>query len=146
MVKVKNLERAKKKFKEAVSRAGPFYEAGILDPREDLVKAVEERKEAMHESLKDAIENDLIFGGLKRRGFGFWQERARTKGAHRWKDETHKRDDDWKTGFDPYAGTLIALVLEKKGRKGDSANVVKRVGAVVDALVKKKRELRGVKS
>jgi hypothetical protein len=143
VVKVRPISIAKKKFEEAVKRAAPFYELGVKNPRENLVAAVEARKQAMYESLRDAIEKDLIFGGLKRRGHEFWQKRAVEKGARRWGDETPKRVDDWESGFKPFADTLSAVAMSPKRRKGDPANIAERVGAIVQALIRKKHELRG---
>jgi hypothetical protein len=144
VVKVRPISIARKKFEEAVKRAGPFYELGVKNPRENLVAAVEARKEAMYASLRDAIDRDLIFAGLKRRGHEYWQKRAAEKGARRWGDETSKRVDDWESGFKPFADALSAVALPAKRRKGDPANIAERVGAIVQALIRKKHELRGV--
>ena len=144
MVKVRSIARAKRKFEEATRRAGPFYEAGVLDPRAKWDEALLERKEAMYESLREAIEKDIIAGGIRRRKHEGWLERVKRKGRERWEKETPGSANIWETEWAPFAALLAALVLEKKGRKGDPANVMKRVGAVVQALIAKKRELRGV--
>ena len=123
--------------------AGPHYDLGIRNPRENLVVAVEARKQAMYDSLRDAIEKDLIFGGLKRVGHEKWQNHAIDKGTKRWGEETPKRADNWESGFKPYADALSAVVLPPKRRKGDPANITERAGAVVQALIRKKHELRG---
>jgi hypothetical protein len=144
VVKVRPLHVGKTKWKDNVRNAGPHYDLGIRNPRENLVAAVEARKEAMYASLRDAIDKDLIFGGLKRAGHEKWQNRAIDKGTKRWSDETPKRADDWEFGFKPYADALSALSLSPKRRKGDPANISERVGSVVQALIRKKEELRGV--
>jgi hypothetical protein len=143
VVKVRPLNIARRKFEEAVRRTGAFYELGVRNPRENLVTAVEARRQAMYESLRDAIEKDLIFGGLRRRGHDFWQRRALEKGVRRWGEETPRRVDDWEAGFKPFADALSALTLPPKRRKGDPANIIDRVGAVVQALIRKREELRG---
>jgi len=144
VVKVRSLHVAKTKWKNNVRNAGPHYDLGIRNPRENLVTAVEARKEAMYASLRDAIDKDLIFGGLKRAGHEKWQSRAIDKGTKRWGEETPKRADDWESGFKPYADALNALSLPPKRKKGDPANISERVGAVVQALIRKREELRGV--
>jgi hypothetical protein len=143
LVKVKPISIAKQKYVNNVRGKGPHYELGIRNPRENLVTAVEARKEAMYASLRDAIERDLIFGGLRRRGFDFWQRRTLDKGKERWERETQKRADDWESGWKPFFDVLAALILPPKRMKGDAAGIAERVVSVVQALIRKKHELRG---
>ncbi|MEM4497890.1 MAG: hypothetical protein QW692_03580 [Nitrososphaerota archaeon] len=144
MVKIKPLDRAKEKFRARTSVAGPDYEFGIKNPRTPWDAAFADAIERILEGLREAIEKGMILGGVKRRGHAYWSERAARKGPARWREETPKQADGWFSGFKPFGDSLAALVLERKRRKGDPANIDARVKPVVDALRKKKAEVRGV--
>jgi hypothetical protein len=143
MVKIKNLEQAKKVFKKRVEGAGPEYEFGIANPRERWDVGYEGAWERIKEGIREALEKALPLGGVKRKGHAFWQSRTLRKGPSRWKDETPKSDISWFDGFKVFADILASLVLEAKRRKGDPANIDNRVKPVVFALRKRKEELRG---
>ena len=80
MVKVRSLSIAKSRFKKRVSIAGPDYEVGVKNPKEPWDSAMEAVKEAIHEGLREAIDKDLIIGGVKRKGHTYWQKRTVSKG------------------------------------------------------------------
>jgi len=143
MVKVKALERAKEKFRGRVSVARPEYEFGIKNPKSRWDEAYVDAFDRIKEGIREALEKGLFVGGVTRKGHGFWSERASRKGPNRWADETPKAADGWAGGFKPFADSLSALILEKKRRKGDPANIDLRTKPVVATLRRKKEELRG---
>jgi hypothetical protein len=143
MVKIKNLEQARKVFKKRVEGAGPEYEFGITNPRERWDVGYESAIQRITEGIREAIEKGLLLGGVKRKGHGHWSLRTQRKGPSRWKDETPKSDGAWYDGFKPFADALAALVLEMKRRKGDPFNIDARTKPVVFTLRKRKEELRG---
>jgi hypothetical protein len=144
MVKVKPVDRAKEKFRARVTVARPDYEFGIKNPKVRWDEAFEEAWERIKEGIMEAINKGLVVGGVRRKGHGFWADRVGRKGPGRWADETPKAADGWAGGFKPFADVLATVVVEKKKRKGDPANIDGRVKPVVQALRTKKEELRGV--
>ena len=146
MVKVRSLKIAREKFKKRTETSGPYYEAGTKSPKVPWSQAMEEVNEAIKDGLRNAIENDLILGGVKRVGDAGWSKPIEQKGIKNWREWTPKSDGDWETGYRPFAEELERITLEKRRPKGDPANVDNRVKPIVAALRKKKLALRGVEA
>jgi hypothetical protein len=144
VVKTRPIEALKEKFRKRVSAAGPDYEYGVKNPLRVWLEEFENAKEAIKAGMSAAAAEERFLMGAKRVGQRKWAENTARKGPGRWTAETPARADAWSSEFKHFADELSKLVLEPKGPKGDPANIDKRVKPVVEALVKKKKELRGL--
>jgi hypothetical protein len=143
-VKIRGRAVLADKFKRHVEVAGPDYEYGVKNPVRTWIEEFEAAVSAIQEGMRKAAEELRFLAGAKRVGQKKWADNTGRKGPARWRDETPKRADEWHREFNPFAEELEKLVLEAKGPKGDPRNVDIRVKPVVSALVKKKREIRGL--
>jgi len=146
VIRVKSRERAKDKFKRRVEVAAPDYEFGVKNPRHDWLERFSSVADAVAEALRKVAEEKRHLAGAQRAGSKKWQDRASRKGVPRWREETPKAADAWRSAFEDFASELERLVLEPRRPRGDPANVDLRVKPVVEALRKKKLELRGIKT
>ena len=64
------------------------------------------------------------------------------KGANRYGSGVAEAQQDWASGFGPYAQTLAGLTLPARQPRGSKANIA-RVSAVADALNAKRLSLLG---
>jgi hypothetical protein len=145
MVKVPSLEHIKSKFKKRVEVAGPDYEFKVANPLRSWADGYKDAWDRIHEGLREAIDEKRMIGGVERKGTPFWKERTVRKGPPRWRDETPKSVDYYGKEINDFINELSALVLEKKKRKGDPANVDGRVKPIQKALheLKKKKRATG---
>jgi len=146
VIRVRSRERAKEKFRKRVEVAAPDYEFGVRNPRYDWLERFSSVVDAIAEALRRALEERRHLAGAQRAGTKKWQDRAARKGVPRWRDETPKAADNWRSAFEEFASELERLALPPKRPKGDPANVDLRVKPVIEALRRKKLELRGVKT
>ncbi|MEM3675389.1 MAG: hypothetical protein QXG08_07970 [Candidatus Methanomethyliaceae archaeon] len=146
MPKVKSRSLAKSKYAARVKIAAPEFEAGLRAPRNPWLDQFKEASDRIHDGLREAIEEGRITAGAERRGTGFWQKRAVEKGVPRWREIMPKVIDDWEKEVAPYLDAIETVVLEKKRKKGDPANIMNRVAPIVAKLRETKKALRGVRS
>ena len=146
VIRVRSRERAKEKFRKRVEVAAPDYEFGVKNPRYDWLERFSSVADAVAEALRRAVEEKRHLAGAQRAGSKKWQDNASRKGVPRWRDETPKAADSWRSAFEDFASELERLALAPRRPKGDPANVDLRVKPVVEALRRKKLELRGVKT
>ena len=146
VIRVRSRERAKEKFRKRVEVAAPDYEYGVRNPRYDWLERFSAAADAIAEALRKAAEEKRHLAGAQRAGTKRWQDQTSRKGVPRWRDETPKAADLWRSAFEDFASELERLALSPRRPKGDPANIDLRVKPVVEALRRKKLELRGVKT
>lgn len=143
---IRPVSKLKEKFKKRVEAAGPDYEFGVKNPKRTWLEEFIAVAETIKEAIKAMAEEYRFKHGAERVGQKKWADNTGRKGPARWRDETPKRSDEWEKEWSPFKETIEALVFEAKKPRGDPANVDKRVKPIVDALVKKRKELRGIKT
>lgn len=138
MVRVKPESQAKKNYEDSTALVPSRYEAGV---RGAEWQGPSLEGQALYE---EQMRRDEI---LKRRAAGIekvsnasWENDTITKGkpliASRMKAASGKQVE----GFRPYRETLLAVDLPPKTADG-MANLINRAGAVVQAMIDKKKEL-----
>jgi len=140
------VKEVQEKFKKRVEVSAPDYEFRVKNPLRDWEAEYLDALERIVGGLREAIEQNRLGGGVKRRGLAFWKNRTSRKGPPRWRDETPKSADTYGSEVADFLSAIGATALEKKKRKGDPANVDGRVKPIVANLRAKKLEKRGFKA
>jgi hypothetical protein len=143
---IRPVSKLKEKFKKRVEAAGPDYEFGVKNPLRTWLEEFTAVAETIKEALKQMAEEERFKHGAERVGQKKWLDNTGRKGPARWREETPKRSDEWEKEWTPFKDEIEKVVLEMKKPRGDPANIDKRVKPIVDALVRKRKELRGVKT
>jgi len=146
VIRVRSRERAREKFRRRTEIAAPDYEFGVKNPRYDWLERFSSVADSIAEALRKVAEEKRHLAGAQRAGSKKWQDNTSRKGVPRWRDETPKAADSWRSAFEDFASELERLALAPRRPRGDPANVDLRVKPVVDALRRKKLELRGIKA
>ena len=141
MVKIKSKEAIKKKFREAIPRVGSAYKDAVSQTTGVIAAAIA-GEDLYAQKVQEAISARRRANALSRVTDADWQKAASTKGAARIGPGMSAAVDKQATNFAPFHDTLASLELP--ARTADPmANVTARVGGVVQALVAKKKEIKG---
>lgn len=85
---------------------------------------------------------DRFRRGVTRAGAEKYARRVRDLGGSRYSSGVANAENDWNTGFAPYAQTIAGLTLPGRRPRGDPGNLL-RVQAVANALHAKRISLLG---
>lgn len=142
MVKTKSLDEAKRRYSGSTSVVTDRYRAGVQAADWKTKASSSSAEELWKQKLQDAMSKNRRQKGIERVSNEEWRTKAINKGAGRIAEGMRQGADDWAREFAPYHSALQSLDLPD--RVADPMqNVTNRVGAVVKAMVDKKRELLG---
>ena len=140
MVKVKSLDQIRKNYRASISRVGSAYADGIDRTTEWQSRAI--AGEANYNAaMQAALSNESRAKGVAKVSNDQWRSKAKSKGATRIGPGMREGVDKQARNFSPYREALTGLNLPPRGPR-DGGNVA-RVQAVVDAMIAKRREIKG---
>lgn len=143
MVKVKDAATIQSNYVGSASRAGPAYKSGVLGTSDWQSKAVSETAESNYATkVSAAVAAKSRQKVLSSRSNSDWQTPASTTGATKIVTGIANAGPKYGKDFGPYLATLQAVSLPAK-TTDPIANLTNRAGAIVAALVAKKKELKG---
>lgn len=133
MVAIKSLDAIAAKFVAKASAAGPDYEAGVRQPRNDYARNTLAAETSYDQGVTAAIGRKSFGKGVQKAGTGKWQAKSLSKGVTRYGPGVADAKDDFQSGFTKSHGIISALQLPAKRAKGDPGNI-QRVAAIAKAL------------
>jgi len=140
MVKVKDINAAKKNFEDAASLVPERYKQGVssADWKE---AAMSDAAESLYaQKLQEAIQKKKRQKGIAKVSNEEWRSNAVNKGAAKIGTAMRLASNKWATAIAPYFEALRNLSLPEK-TADPMANIDNRLKRVVEALVNKKKEL-----
>ena len=141
LVKVKSKEEAARKYKDSIGRVPGNYRASVAKTTGVIAAAI------AAEPLYKAKMEEALAAGRRAKALAQvtdedWRRGAMEKGAARIGPGMSAGAGKQAKNWAPYHDTLASLELP--ARSADPmANVTARVGGVVQALVNKKKEIKG---
>jgi len=142
MVKVKSLDEAKKRFEGSVSIVPERYKSGVQQANWKEKATSDEAERLWKAKLQEAMNANRRQKALDRVSNEDWKQAAIAKGANRIAEGMRQSSSKWAQNWAPYKSALEQVELPEK-TTDPIQNVTNRVGAVVKALVDKKKELLG---
>ncbi len=141
-MKVKSLEEIKQAYREGVAVAPARYSRGVSRTTDWKEKAI--AGDGLYkEKVQQAIAQDLHRKALEKTSNADWQSKAAGVGSQRIGPGMTAGVDKQAAAFSPFKAALEATTLPPK-TSDPIANLTARGGAVVSAMVAKKKELQGV--
>ena len=137
-----DIREARKRLEEALSKIPERYRRKIEKAIWKEAATSEEAEKLWAEALEKAIAAMRRKKALERVDEREWKDKAIKLGSKRIAEGIRENLDKWEERFKPYADVLSSLELPPKSAD-PMENVVNRVGAVVKALVEKKKEILG---
>ena len=142
MVKVKSLSIAKENLRKAAPMIAERNKQGVRGAEWKENAASDDAEALWAAKVAEAAAAKRRQKAIEGVSNGEWRERAMTKGAQQISGAVAASVDKWEDNFRPYAEALEAVDLP--ARTADPiANVQNRVIPVVQALVDKKKEIKG---
>lgn len=143
MVKVKPLEVVKKNYSDAANIAAERYKEGISQTSGWKEKATSsEAEELWKAKMQEAIAAERRRKALERVSESEWKEAAVKKGYSRIGQGMRAAVDKHAKNWAPYKEALEAVSLPPRSID-PMANIDNRLKPVVQALVNKKKEIKG---
>lgn len=140
-MKVKNMNDAQANYVAGAAGAGAKYVKGIEGATDWQAKAIAGEK-LYAEKLQEAIAAGRRAKGLARVSNEEWKSRAKDVGGARIGQGMTKGASKWAREFTPYSDALKGTELPARTADG-MQNLINRGGAVVQAMMDKKKELKG---
>lgn len=137
MPAIRSTQDIANKWKTVTPGRSSEYEAGIINPLGDWVKATLAAKDAQKAGITQALAQGRFEKGVAKAGNATWQERTKLLGVRRWGEGVSVSGDRYANGFDPYQKVIATTVLPPRGPNGDPRNN-ERTKAMSEALAKKK--------
>jgi len=136
MVKTRGIDQTTKKWKARVDVAGPDYEAGVKDPKEDWATQALEAERIYEEAIKAAIAKKLFGKGVSAAGTEKWKTKTIEKGVRRWPEGVAVASPDYAKGMKDVLDTIETVKLPPRYPAGDPRNL-ERVKAITTAIHEK---------
>lgn len=125
------------KWSEVTAQRSADYVAGVQNPRVPWAAATTAAAANQAAGVQAAITAKRYEKGVAKAGDQKWQSKASTKGASRFPQGVQEGQNDYDTGFAPYAQVIQSTTLPPRFPKGDPRNIA-RVAAIAAALRAKK--------
>ena len=131
MPKIRTTAENAAKWKRRTENAGPEYEAGIENPKNDWAENTANAEKNYETGIQTSIQQKRFGKGVKKAGTQAWQEGAKNKGVQRFGQGVALAGDKYEEGFKPYAEVIEKTTLPTRYPKGDPRNYerVKAMGA-----------------
>jgi len=137
-VKVKDLGQSAKKFSTNASAGSQNYVSGVQS-NQSWAQNTEAAAGTWASGVSAAAANGRFAKGVSKAGQAKWQSAAQSKGQSRFQSavSSPQAQQNWQTGFQPYATVISALPPAPRGVRGSPQNyqIVQQIG---DALHKAK--------
>jgi hypothetical protein len=130
------------RWKTRASAASSTYVEGVQNPRNDWAIQTAGAKIAYSAGITKAISSNSFEKGVRKAGSAKQIRGVVEKGATRYAQGVMVGDANYEAGMSPYIQAIEATTLPPRGAKGDPANL-ERVRKMNEAMMKKKKELRG---
>lgn len=141
MVKVKSQSAIDKRYRASIGQAAGSYKDGVQATNNWQENAI--AAESLYaQKVQEAIAAQRRAKAISAVSNEEWKQAASTKGAQRIAAGMEAGADKRSRNFEPYRQTLEGLQLPER-TADPMTNVQNRVGGVVEALVAKKREIKG---
>lgn len=119
---VRNVQESAAKFKTRAGAASEDYKRGVANAGARWQAGAESAESAWAEGTQEAISNRRFGAGVRRAGAGRYQTKAATLGPDRFRSGVAAAENDWATGFQPFAAALAAFDPGPKGPRGSAQN------------------------
>ncbi|MBZ5569453.1 MAG: hypothetical protein LAN64_16595 [Acidobacteriia bacterium] len=137
-MKVKDLGTAAKKFSTNASAGSTNYATGVQN-NQSWAQNTEAAAPTWAQGVSSAASNGRFAKGVAKAGQSKWQTNSVQKGQSRFQSavSTPAAQQNWQTGFSPYASIIAGITKPPKGVRGSPGNyaIVQTIG---DALHKAK--------
>jgi len=134
-MEVRDTGRSAEKFARMAAAASPDYEAGVRQPRRDWAQATAAAESAYQQGVQAAVAKQRFSKGVAKAGTAKFQRGALEKGVARFGAGAAAAQQDWASGFEPYANALRSTQLPPRKARRDPSNLA-RVAAVVQAMIR----------
>ena len=142
-MKVKDVNTIVSDYTASAARAGPAYKTAVLSVANWQSQASSDQAETNYSTgVTAAVAAKRRQKVLSTLSNADWQTPASTTGATKIVTGISNGGPKYSKGFSPYVATLQAVVLPAR-TTDPMANLTNRAGAIVAALVAKKKELKG---
>jgi hypothetical protein len=136
-INIKSADVIAKKYAQRGAAAGPDYQAGVQNPRQDWQQATTAAANTWGAGVQQAVSNGSFAKGVNAAGTAKWQRKASGVGATRYGPGVQAAQGDYQSGVAPYLQVIAGITLPPRNPKGDPANI-QRVAAIATALRQKK--------
>lgn len=120
-----------RKWAQRASASGGEYAEGVQNPRRPWAQSAAEAEDNYAAGVNAAISEGRFAKGVNAAGDAKWQKGVREKGRARYQQGVAIAEDEYRTGFQPYASALEGLDLGPRGPKGQNWDRVQRVGELL---------------
>ncbi len=133
MPAIKPLSQIVDKWSRRASVAGPDYEAGVRQPKQDWATATAEAADRYSQGVQEAIANDAFSKGVEDAGTSRWQQGAVSKGVQRFAPGVNLAKPRYQEKMSKVHAVIQATTLPPPGPRGSDQNI-ERVRAMNRAL------------
>jgi len=141
MVRVVALEEARKRFEDALAYIADRYTRRMQTVEWVVPASSDEAEKLYADAMAVVIKEKRRMKGIKLRDDAFFRKRAVERGGAVIRERIEAALDDWEAAWKEFREVLLAVDLPPK-TVDFKANIMKRVTPIVEALVKKKKELK----
>lgn len=128
MAAIKPIEQSGDKWQRRAAVAGPDYQAGIDNPRQQWQAATVAAEQNYRSAVTAAAGAGRFSAGVTKAGNAKWQENAKKKGPGRFAEGVALAVGAWQKGFGPIQAAFSSLSPPPRGVTGSPANL-QRVAA-----------------
>lgn len=132
MAAIKPIDQSADKWQRRASVAGPDYQQGIDNPRNNWQQASTAAAQAFATGIQAAITAGRFAAGIAKAGNAKWQENAKKKGPSRFAEGVALAIGNWQKGFQPVQAAFAGLTPQARQATGSPANL-QRVAAFNEA-------------
>ncbi len=125
------------KWANRSSAASADYAQGVQSPRRSWSQSASAAKENYKSGVALAASEGRYEKGVQKAGDAKWQKGATEKGAQRFSQGVLGAQQNYSSGFAPFAAALQGVNLPPRGPKGTNYGRVQAVGEALRAAKKK---------
>lgn len=116
------------KWASRSAAAGNEYAQGVQNPRRSWQSSATAAKDNYAAGINEAISDDRYSKGINKATDSKWKRGATEKGRGRYTQGVGVSQDNYRSGFAPFAAALQGLELGPRGPKGTNYDRVQKVG------------------
>lgn len=132
MAAIKPIDQSADKWQRRASVAGPDYQQGIQNPRNNWQQAAAGADAVYRAAVTAAANAGRFAAGIAKAGNAKWQENAMKKGPGRFAEGVALAVGNWQKGFQPVQAAFAGLTPPARQATGSPGNL-QRVSAFNEA-------------
>lgn len=123
MAAIKPIEQSGDKWQRRAAVAGPDYQQGIQNPRNQWLSAALAGEQAYRQGVTAAAAGGRFSAGVTKAGNAKWQENAMKKGPGRFAEGVALAVGNWQKGFGPVQAAFSSLSPPARQATGSPGNL-----------------------